>query len=275
MKNRNFSSNKKAEKPSGLWLYGKHPVFSALQKKRREIFTILATKNTAAELEKFLHLNNISLLKSKIQLVDNHHIESTIGSQHAHQGFALNCSAIPIQNQNDLLEGLYKILEMVKLNDHLDKNKNYLPKLLIMDQLSDPRNIGSIIRSAAAFGVTKIIFPEHNFPKETAIINKSSSGMIENVDLIAVTNLNNLIVQLKEIGYWCIGLDGSARSTIDEIKNYPNVALIIGSEGDGIRSLVKKNCDLLVKISMAQGVESLNASVAAAIALHEMYIVNK
>ena len=149
-------------------------------------------------------------------------------------------------------------------------DKKDLPKLLLLDQISDPQNIGAIIRSAISFGVTKIIFCEHNSPKENATIVKAAAGTIEFCDLIVVTNFNNLIEKIKKIGYWCFGLAGEGTFTLKEAQTYDHVALIVGSEGDGIRSLVKKNCDLLVKIDIDEKVESLNASVATAIALYEL-----
>jgi 23S rRNA (guanosine2251-2'-O)-methyltransferase len=245
--------------PNELWLCGKHPIFTILQKKRRKIFEILATRNTISELENFLKKNSLTSLKPLIKVVDNDHIESLLGKNQLHQGFAIRAAKLPTKNQNDLLEELCTAEEGSKL-----------PTLLLLDQISDPHNIGAIIRSAASFGVTKIIFSEHNSPKENATIVKSSAGTIELVDLIIVTNFNNLIEKLKKIGYWCIGLAGEGAASITAIKEYKNIALIIGSEGDGIRDLVKKNCDLLARIEIDQEVESLNASVAAAIALYEI-----
>lgn len=254
-----------ALKARGVWLYGKHPVFLALQKKRREVFQILATKNSIIELEKFLDDKNLSHLKSRLSLVESHFIQSVIGEEQIHQGLALNCSALPLKSQNNLLEELEKILRD-------NSEGGILPPLLIMDQLRDPHNVGAIIRSACAFGVKRIIFPEHNFPKESAVINKSSSGMVENVDLFLVVNLNNLMLKLKELGYWCIGLAGESSVSVEKIREYKNIALVIGSEGEGIRDLVKRNCDLLVRIEMDKDVESLNASVAASIALREVHL---
>ena len=241
-----------------IWLYGKHSVLSALQKKRRKVFQILVTKNSAAELEKFLQHNNLQKLADIIKLTDNDHINSVVGRDQIHQGIAASCSRLAVKNQNDLLEELYKL------------KKPQLPNLILLDQLSDPQNIGAIIRSAASFGVKKIIFCEHNAPRESAAMCKSSAGTIEMIDLVTVVNFSNLIEKLKKLGYWCIGLDGRSSTFIDEIKNYDNVALIVGSEGDGIRELVKKNCDILAKIKIDPSVESLNASVATSIALYEL-----
>jgi 23S rRNA (guanosine2251-2'-O)-methyltransferase len=253
------SRNEKSNKDGGIWLYGKHPTFSIIEKKRRKIFEILATQNTISELQNFLKKNSLSHLSPLVRVADNNKIESIIGKNQVHQGLAIRCSNLPIKNQNDLLTELYAIAEGEKL-----------PTLLLLDQISDPQNVGAIIRSAAAFGVKKIIFSEHNAPKETAAMVKSSAGMIDLVDLICVTNFNNLIEKLKKINYWCIGLAGEGKVSISEIKGYKNIALIIGSEGDGMRDLVKKNCDILAKIEINKEVESLNASVAAAISLYEL-----
>jgi 23S rRNA (guanosine2251-2'-O)-methyltransferase len=241
-----------------VWIFGKHQVFSVLKGNRRKIFSILATKNSISDLEKFLKDENLAHFKTQIKLVDNSEIEKLVGPHQVHQGLLVKGSKLPIQNQNDLLEELYAL------------DKEQLPPLLLLDQLSDPHNIGAIIRSAAAFGVKKIIFCEHNSPKENSTIVRASAGTIDLVDLVVVINFNNLIEKLKKIGYWIVGLAGEGKASITEIKDYKTIALIIGSEGNGIRDLVKKNCDILAKININQEVESLNASVATAIALYEL-----
>ncbi len=258
---RNQKTNHKFENTgsqNSIWLYGKHAVFAALQNKKRKIFQIVSTKNTFSELEKFLNKTQLSHLKNLVKIVEGEQISSIVGRDQIHQGIALNCSKLAIKNQNDLLEELYSL------------EKEQLPTLLLLDQLSDPQNIGAIIRSAVSFGVKKIIFCEHSAPKETASMCKSSVGAIELADLVIVVNFNNLIEKLKKIGYWCIGLDGNSNTAISEIRDYDHVALVVGSEGDGIRDLVKKNCDVLAKIKIDPSVESLNASVATSIALYEL-----
>lgn len=244
--------------PDNIWLYGKHPSFSALQKKRRKIFRILVTKNTHIELEKILSQSGFSNLKGLVRLVEGAQIEAIIGKDQLHQGIAIECSKLPITNQTDLLHKLEKL------------DKSTLPTLLLLDQLADPQNIGAIIRSAVSFGVTNIILCDNNAPKESATMARSSVGTIEMVDITVVTNFSNLIEKLKKIGYWCIGLEGESNTDIAEIKHYETVALVVGSEGSGIRKLVKQNCDVLAKIDIDAGVESLNASVATSIALYEL-----
>lgn len=264
MQNIRNTKNQKGKKTDNqhsqnqIWLCGKHAVFAALRNKKRKIFQILTTKNTLPELEKLFHKQQLSQFKTSVKIVEGEQISAIIGREQIHQGIALSCSKLPVKNQNDLLEELYSL------------EKDQLPTLLLLDQLSDPQNIGAIIRSAISFGVKKIIFCEHSAPKENASMCKSSVGAIELADLVIVVNFNNLIEKLKKIGYWCIGLDGTSNTAISEIKNYDHVALVVGSEGDGIRDLVKKNCDILAKIKIDPSVESLNASVATSIALYEL-----
>lgn len=258
-KRKNTTTRSTESNPNHVLICGKHPVFTAIKRGRRKIYEILATQNSLPEIKNFLNKNSLQNFASVIKLVDNNAIENLVGKQQPHQGLLLKASRLPVKNQIDLLEELYEIPEGEKL-----------PTLLLLDQISDPHNVGAIIRSAASFGVKKVIFCEHNAPQENATIIKSSAGTIDFVDLVVVTNFNNLIEKLKKIGYWCIGLAGEGKAKLSEMREFKNIALVVGSEGNGIRDLVKKNCDLLVRIEIDQEVESLNASVAAAIALYEI-----
>lgn len=237
-------------------LYGKHPVLSAIAHKRRKFYQLLITKNNEAEFKKFLAEKNIKFDNNLIKLVDNNYLNNLLPDA-THQGFALDASLIENIPEENFFDKIKKF------------DKENLPTILILDELTDPHNIGAIIRSAVAFGVKNIVITERNFSSAGAIIAKSSSGMVELVDLILAHNLNNFLGNLKKIGYWSVGLDGEAKTTIDKAKDYKPLALVLGSEGTGIRRLVKSNCDLLVKIAMNNEVESLNVSNAAAIALYE------
>lgn len=257
-KNPPHKFDKSKDLPSNqIWLYGKHAIFSALEHKRRKLYQILATKNSALELDNFIKKHNLDDVKSLVQIVEIAQIDNLLGQNQIHQGIAARFTKLPTLTQNDLLEELYSL------------EKSQLPTLLLLDQLCDPQNIGTIIRSALSFGVKKIIFCEHGSPKESAAMCKSSVGAIEMVDLVVAINFNNLIEKLKKIGYWCVGLDGNSETTIDKV-DFDHVAIVVGSEGDGIRSLVKKNCDVLAKIKIAENVESLNAATATSIALYEL-----
>jgi 23S rRNA (guanosine2251-2'-O)-methyltransferase len=236
---------------------GRHPSFSALQNNKRKIYNIFITQNSEKELIDFLQKNSLLSLKNLIKIVEKDFIENLAKGSLA-QNIVVIASKLKIKQQFDLLEELHNL-----------EDKDCLPPLILLDEISDPHNVGAIIRSAVAFGVNKIIFCKHNAPSENSTIIKCAAGAIENADLIEVANFSNLMEKLKKIGYWCVGLAGEAKEDIAKIKNYKNIALVIGSEGAGIKNLVKKNCDLLVKIPI-NNVESLNASVAAALALYEI-----
>lgn len=238
-----------------LWIYGKHPVKAALLNKKRKIFKILAAGSHQKELENFINEHQLIIDRKIISFVSNEEISLQFPNKVTHQGFAVLCSHLNFISDNEFLAQM--------------KNQNF-GNILILDQLTDPHNIGAIIRSAAAFNVNKIILSKQHFSGENATICKTSSGLIETVDIILAGNLNHFIEKLKEHDYWVIGLDGYGKDDFSQIKNYEKICLVVGSEGDGIRQLVKKNCDLLVRIPTSNTVESLNASNAATIALYEI-----
>ena len=152
-----------------------------------------------------------------------------------HQGFAILCSKLILQNDNEFLSDL-------------EKSPKQFSKILILDQLSDPHNIGAIIRSSVAFGIKDIIIHGQSFSGETAIISKISCGALEKANIVVAQNVSNFIVKLKNFGYWVAGLDGSGNDNFATLNDYNKICLVVGSECDGIRSLVKKKCDFLVKI---------------------------
>lgn len=142
--------------------------------------------------------------------------------------------------------------------------------VLILDGVQDPRNFGAIIRSAEIFGVKGIIIPERNSVKINETVIKTSTGAIEHVDIIKVTNISDAIQKLKKLDFWVYGAEGSGTKYYYEEK-YPNkTALVLGSEGEGIRKKVKENCDILIKIPMHGKINSLNVSVAGGILLSEI-----
>jgi 23S rRNA (guanosine2251-2'-O)-methyltransferase len=275
MNRKNNFQNKKHQKTSfrpskpnipsnQIWIFGKHSFYSSIKKQKRNFYQILVSENNEQEFQSFLNSN--PQLKSKlsklVKICDSKVISANIDNQtpSSHQGYAVLASKLKTKTQLDLLTNLYELQE----------NGQELPKLLILDQITDPHNIGAIIRSAVAFGIKEIVLSEHNCASETSTTIKTSVGLIEEINITIVTNINNLIEKLKKLEYWVAGLAGEGKSNISELKNYEKLALIVGSEGDGIRKLVKKNCDLLTKIAIMKECESLNASVATAIALYEL-----
>lgn len=142
--------------------------------------------------------------------------------------------------------------------------------VLILDGVQDPRNFGALIRSAEIFGVTGIIIPERNSVKINETVIKTSTGAIEHVDIIKVTNISDAIAQLKKLDYWVYGAEGEGSKNYYDEKFPDKTALVMGSEGEGIRKKVKENCDILVKIPMYGKINSLNVSVAGGIILSEI-----
>lgn len=242
-----------------ILIYGKHPLFSILKSKKRKIYEIfISDKNKNIFLET-IKKENISIDSNiNIRFVNSEELNNIFPYQEKnHQGY------IAFVGQKQKLSFDDFINNLTKLNE--------LPRLLILDQILDPHNLGAIIRTAVAFNVENIIITSYNSVKDTPIVAKTSVGLNEVVNLIEVINLNNAIKNLKDVGYFIIGLDGEAKNEINKITDNKNLALVLGNEGKGIRELVKKNCDELVKIPMKNCVESLNVSVASAIAIYELW----
>lgn len=229
-------------------LYGKHPVFEALNNPNRKIEKLLSTKENLEELKGKI---NSGLIK----IVDRKEIDKLLPQNAVHQGLLLYAS--------DLEE--YDIEEICQMAE--GKDKAYV---LILDQVTDPQNIGAIIRSCVAFNCLALIMQEKHSPQETGAMAKSSVGMIEHLPICRVTNLSRAIQQLQKSGFWTVGMDGYAKTTVDKINKSGKTAIVMGSEGKGMRRLVSDNCDMTIRLDINPQVESLNVSTAAAIVLYEM-----
>lgn len=143
-------------------------------------------------------------------------------------------------------------------------------RIILLDQIEDPHNLGAIIRSAESFGFDAVIISERRSAKVTPTVYKTSAGAINNIDLVMVKNLNRTIEAVKKDGFWVYGLAGEADSRLSDTDLTGKVALVVGNEGDGISRLSREKCDMLVKIPMTGRVNSLNASVASAISMYEV-----
>ena len=162
---------------------------------------------------------------------------------------------------------------MVEVDSYNYKSINDIKdatRLILLDKIEDPHNLGAIIRSAESFGFDAVIIPERRSAKVTPTVYKTSAGAINNIDLVMVTNLNKTIEKLKENGFWVYGLAGEATNKLSETDLSGKVVLVVGNEADGISRLTREKCDSLVKIPMIGKVNSLNASVASAIAMYEV-----
>ncbi len=235
---------------SGLILYGRHPVLAALANPRRRISKLLCTAETAAGLKTLAAQRGISPV-----VVDRKELDRILPRDAVHQGFALYCAPLPD----------YSVEEICAMADAAGKCH-----VLILDQVTDPQNIGAIIRSCVAFNTLALIMQDKNSPAETGAMAKASAGTIEHLPVCRVTNLSRTVKQLQEAGFWTVGMDGYANTTIDKMNKAGKTAIIMGSEGKGMRRLVEESCDSTVRLPTSEKVESLNVSTAAAIVLYEM-----
>lgn len=228
-----------------ILIYGKHPVSLAIQNPRRKIKEIYATRQA---------LNEIELPKGMMaKPADNRLLESMVGREAVHQGIVAVCEALPNPDLNQILYDLQ------------DADR---AMMVVLDQVSDPRNIGAILRSAVAFGASAVIIPQDGSPQETGTIAKSASGALDLIPLVRVANLARTLDTLKKADFWCVGLDGYAHDMIGKSKLPKRCVLVMGAE-DGMRDLTKKSCDMLVKLPMNPAIESLNVSIATAVAMYE------
>ncbi len=241
-------NNNQTKSSSQLIIYGRHAVISALQNPHRKIYKIFCTKENAEELIKINPKFNITISERK-------EIDKLLPPDSVHQGFAILCAPLDT----------YSLEEIIELSEQQKKCH-----LLILDQVTDPQNIGAIIRSCAAFNSLALIMQDKNSPTETGAMAKASAGTIEYLPICRVTNISRAIEQLKEVGFWIIGMDGYAQTTIDKMNKSGKTAIIMGSEGKGMRRLIEESCDSTVKLPMNEKVESLNVATAAAIALYEI-----
>ena len=231
---------------NGTWLYGYHAVTAALQNPRRKVFRLLLSKETASELPQNLIPSGLNH-----EIIGRADFELLLPKGAVHQGIAACVSALPAVYEEDLPQ---KEISVV----------------VILDQVTDPHNVGAVMRSAAAFDADAVIITERNAPEATGVLAKSASGALELLPLIPVSNLARTMQFLKDRGYWCVGMDGSAKETLREASLPRKIALIMGSEGYGLRRLTAQNCDFMVKLPISSRVESLNVSNAAAIALYDL-----
>jgi 23S rRNA (guanosine2251-2'-O)-methyltransferase len=205
---------------------------------------LLATPDRARQIE-----TRFGRLKS-LEIADNHHIGLSLPQGAVHQGVALRPS--PLEEA-----------------DLADFEARPGAVLLVLDQVTDPQNVGAILRSAAAFGVAGVVLQDRHAPKLAGALAKAAAGAVEKTPIAHVVNLSRALDELTSAGWRAVGLAGEAERGLDQALDGTATVLVLGSEGEGLRRLVAEHCDELAKIPMPGGFESLNVSAAAAIALYE------
>ncbi len=228
------------------FLWGRHPVLAALANPaRRGTGRLLATPERAAEIEAgdLAHGH-------RVETVDPQALTRMLPPGAVHQGLAFKVQPLEGVALEDLAEPAQGVIVM-------------------LDQLTDPQNVGAIFRSALAFGARGIVVQDRHAPALAGALAKAAVGATERLPHARVTNLSRALERLADLGWRAVGLDGAGEQTLEEALDAQPTVLVMGSEGDGIRRLVAEHCDVLAKIPMPGGFESLNVSNAAAVALYE------
>lgn len=232
-------------------IYGTHPAKSALLSSNRSCYLLCTTEKKFDYWNNFVISNKVNI---KIVLLETFELNS-ISNSNNHQGIVVFAS---------------KIIKK-KISEYLKKLSSKKTRILILDQLTDPQNVGSIIRSAFALNFDAVCLLKNNSPIETPSLIKASAGEIDNIQILEIGNLVQEIKFLKKQNFFIYGLDGEGKIKIQEIDKTDNrIALIIGAEGKGLRNLTKQNVDGLVKIDINSKCNSLNAANAATIAMYEI-----
>ena len=245
----NQKKNHKHKGSSNEWLYGLHSVEAALRNPKRKCKRLLATQNAYQKLQSVVSLDNVS-----VEIVNPKDLDKLLGQDAVHQGVVLDALPLPML--------------------HIEELRDISP-ILVLDQVTDPHNVGAIVRSAAAFNVGALVMTERHSPNFSGVLAKTACGGLEHLPICLVGNLSRALDTLADNGYWRIGLDGEGVECLEDISHQGSLALVLGAEGKGLRRLTKEHCDIIARIKTASNLTSLNVSNAAAISLHSVYLNTK
>lgn len=233
------------------WIYGNHAVLAAIDNPQRRIRRLLQANPDS---EKAARGGSDRPLP-RWETVDRAILDRVAGKESVHQGIAAQVDPLPDTEVEDIAALAADRPEA---------------KVVILDQVTDPHNVGAILRSAAAFGALAVVLTERNAAPESGVLAKAASGALDVVPLVRVTNLARAIEQLKAAGFWCAGLAAEGERTLAEARLSGRVALCLGAEGAGLRRLTRTHCDLLVRLPTSGPIGHLNVSNAAAVGLYEL-----
>lgn len=225
-------------------IYGVHPVAEALKNPRRRWVKLVATRNGAGRLAA-----EIAATGLEAEIVQPRELDRRLGQEAVHQGLLLEARPL-VQPRLDQIE------------------KSGIAVLL--DQVTDPHNVGAILRSCAAFRVSALVATARHSPQASGVLFKAASGAWEHVPYVRVTNLSRAMEELKAYGFRLVGLDSEASAAIGAIAPTAPLAIVLGAEGKGLRQLTRKHCDELVRLNLGGPIQSLNVSNVAAIALYAL-----
>jgi len=229
-------------------VYGIHPVRAALANPRRSAHRAILTERAAEAIGRPL------LARVRHEIVSSEAVVGNLPPGAVHQGVALLCAPLPPHDLRDLTAIRSELRRVI----------------VVLDQITDPHNVGAILRSAAAFGAMAVIVQDRHAPPESGALAKAASGALDTVPYVQVVNIARSLDELGKAGFWRIALAGDGEQTLKEAISTGDIAVVLGSEGSGLRRLVRERCDVSATIPMATAMDSLNVSNAAAIALYEL-----
>jgi 23S rRNA (guanosine2251-2'-O)-methyltransferase len=265
MKNRRKPHNappaharKKSQKPEKgpkvkIDLFGAHAVAQAWINPKRHIHALYITDSALENFDEALKkAHDRGLKRPSPQIVPKETLDASTPPGSVHQGMGLNCQNLEETDIHDL----------IRAGENRDRSV-----LLMLDQVTDPHNVGAIIRSACVFDVAGMILQKKHAPELTGVLAKTACGGIEHVPVAYETNLTRSLETLQENGYFAIGLDEGGTLPVSQLPDYQKLVMVLGAEGPGLRRLVKEQCDALVSLPTGGPISSLNVSNAAAVAL--------
>ncbi|MCB1502463.1 MAG: RNA methyltransferase [Bauldia sp.] len=242
---RHRSARPPAERSEGpLFIYGMHPVQAALGNPRRIVRRVIATANALARLAETGARLPAGVTAEEVEPRD---LDRLLGGEAVHQGVALEVEP--------LAPAAIESLEGARL-------------VVVLDQVTDPHNVGAILRSALAFGADALLTTARHAPAETGVLAKAASGALDRLPVVTIANLHRALDQLGDMGFIRLGLDSEAPEPIEATLNGDRYALVLGAEGKGMRRLTRETCDRLARLPTAGPLASLNVSNAAAVALY-------
>ena len=237
------------KEPQTVWLFGIHAVRDALLNPARVKLRLIVTKNAADRLAEAIAASGM-----EPEMADPRKFSAPIDPQSVHQGAAMEVEP----------------LDWGSVSERCAPGQD-APRVVLLDRVTDPHNVGAVLRSAEVFGALAVIAPHRHSAPETGALAKTASGALERQPYLRVPNLAKAMAALQAMGYLCIGLDGAAEGTLDDalfVHGDRPLALVLGAEGPGLRHLTRETCDDLVKIPFAGAFGSLNVSNAAAVSLY-------
>ena len=252
-----YKNLKLASYPEPLLLWGRYAVTAALETPLRPLYEVFFTESNQDKIHALIKQGPFELENgnTKFHVVPSKELAALLPENSVHQGIV----------------AIVKPLEPEKLDYLINETReNRTSFVVVLDQVTDPHNLGAVIRSAAAFSADAIIVHDRSTPRLDGVLGKAASGALENISIIRIKNIARAIEQLKKNGFWCLGLSDSALNDLSNMQIPTKTALVLGAEGMGLRRLTRDTCDELARLPTSSNFPTLNISNAASISFYEI-----